>query len=204
MTPYEKEYVVTTGGVNAVVALDFPGRAEITRIGVTNVAGAAFTADFFNRAFSGTALAVKYVLADTSGTGTLMYVLDTYFPVKVGDLVTVVGTSVVGYNNATQRVTNVSADGKAISTAGTAYSADAAGGTIQLVIPAVEQPNYKAYGQVGGTANAEVVSNPPTVYVNQDPTPARNIGVPRKIYAKLSIAGTYKIAIRARLGVGVG
>src|SRR4051812_10849472 len=122
MTPYEKEYVVTTGGVNAVVALDFPGRAEITRIGVTNVAGAAFTADFFNRAFSGTALAVKYVLADTSGTGTLLYVLDTKFPVKVGDLVTVVGTSVVGYNNATQRVTNVSADGRAISTAGMAYS----------------------------------------------------------------------------------
>lgn len=213
MTPYDKEYTVTTSGTNEVVALNFPGRAEITRIGVVLLGGAAFTADFFNRNFTGSPSGV--VRAANNGSGKVRYTLDAYLPVKVGDVVAVAGTSVGGYNVATQRVAAVSRlvyddgnyrdsvlrENRVIDT-DAAYTADATGGTMTLGVPSAEQPLYKAYTQVAGTGSGEQVVS--QQFVNQDPAPAVNTGVVRKLYVKLSATGTYKIAVRSRLGVGVG
>ena len=86
----------------------------------------------------------------------------------------------------------------------TAYTADREGSitsTAQTVVPSAEQPLFKVAGVTG--TGVQSVSTP-FVYANQDPPPKRNIGVPRKIYAKITTAGTYRIIIRATESVAMG
>jgi len=206
MTPYSKEFTITTTGANEVVALDFPGRCRIRSIQALNLGGGSHTIDFYSRAFAGPVIAIGKVRSGSGGKAEV--VLEDFLPVRPSDAVTIAGSH-ADYNG-TRRVTKVVQSPTAgvyaqvpalVLTLDVAYSVDAEGGTAQTVVPAAEEPLFKVAGLTGAgiqTTAAEFE------YKNQDPEPKRNIGTPRKIYARVLAAGTYRIVIRSAEGIGMG
>jgi hypothetical protein len=203
-TPYDREFTPTTTGAEEIVALDFPGRCELTRVSIVRVGTGAIDVDVFNRKFVGDEHAVLAITDDGDTKALITLGLDAAImdDVRVGDLVTVAGSSVGGYNVA-HRITAIAEDKRSFVT-DQAYSADGTGGTVKLDIPVAEQELNRVLSNITGSDS--VLTIPPgsgdkAVYVNQDPLPNANIGVKRKIYFKFAAAATYRVAISAELSV---
>ncbi len=197
MTPYETERKITTGGANEIVEIPLPGRCTITRIASVELAAAgAQTLTFYNRVFVGPTVAVRTIT--DAGDGTCLIETKGVFAVKVGDAVTVAGSSAGAYN-AVQRVTEI-VDEKHVIT-DKSYTVDATGGTVGITIPAAEQDLYKV-ASLTGTGVQESLTE--RVFVNLDPQPNLNRGFVRKIYVKVLAAGSYKVAIRCHENIGTG
>jgi hypothetical protein len=194
-TPYANEQIVTTTGANQIVAVPLPGRCRIDRVGVVRTDGAAFTVNFFNRAFTGPAVPIYQITSTPNGKT----VIQLYNPIaiKVGDVITVASSTVSGYNTS-HRVQAILAE-NLLATDQAFTAAAGPGGTAALAIPAGEQPLYKALATLTGTGAAEALPN--LIYVNLDPLLNLNIGVKRYIYCQFDTAGTFKVSFRVEQGV---
>ena len=118
------------------------------------------------------------------------------FAVKIGDVITVSGSPVSGYNTQ-HRVTQI-IDGKTIVT-GQAYTADAVptsatGLSAQITIPTAEQILYTFATMTGASGSA--VITPAMDYMNLDPLLNGNNGINRVLYVQFSAVDTYKLVIR--------
>ncbi len=209
-TPYDREFIKTTTQSDEVVELDFPGRCDLTRISLVRVGAGNVKANIYNRKFVGATHAVIRIEAvdvAAPADGVRIVLLPgaaDFNDVKVGDLVTVAGNSVGGYNVA-QRVLLIdpSTEPRFIET-DQLFTADGAGGTAKLDIPALEQELQRVIAEIDGASPRLVIptgTGDTATYVNQDPLPNVNIGIKRKLYMKFEDAATYKIAISAVLGV---
>jgi hypothetical protein len=203
MTPYEREFRVTATE-NEIVALDYPGRCRLTRVAVVREGGGTFTIDLYNRAFTDDAVTITRIIDDGQ---TKCRLIAPGLAVRIGDVITVAGASVGGYNTS-HRVTAVEPiwdDGTKLMTrvdtvvTDQAFSAQATGGTATLAIPAAEQPLYHVCDHITGTDDEDVALD--VAYMNRDPLLNRNIGVNRKIYVKFADAATYRVAIRSTTDV---
>lgn len=205
-TPYDREFIKTTAGPDEVVELDFPGRCDLTRISLVRVGAGNVKANVYNRKFVGATHAIIRI-EDVAGGGVRIVLSDDaadFNDVKVGDLVTVAGNSVGGYNVAHRvLVIDSSTEPRFIET-DQAFTADGAGGTAKLDIPALEQELQRVIPEIDGASPQLIIptgTGDTATYVNQDPLPNVNIGIKRKLYMKFEDAATYKIAISAVLGV---
>lgn len=200
MTPYANETLVTTTGANQVVAVPCPSRCTIDRIAVVRVGTGAIAADFYNRAFAGTARGLASITDD--GHGKCLLTFASAFPGRVGDSVTVAGCATSGYN-VSHRITAVVDPVTVVTdqsfTVRGVPAANALTGT--PTVPTEEQILYKVTAQLSG--NDGVETTPAVVYVNRDPPDGT--GRPaRLLYVKLATAATYRIALRSHESIGEG
>jgi hypothetical protein len=206
-TPYQNEFILPKPAAPAqTFELDWPGRCELTRISLLEEAAVAIDADIFNRRLISDPLALATITDNGIGQalislgGTDLF-LET--EIQVGDLLTVAGSDVGGYNVATHRVDAISDDRRRV-TSSELYTADGAGGTVQMVLTAVEAL-YRVMPNI--SAASPVLSFPPAtgdsiVFVNADPVGNVNIGVNRKLYLRINGgAGNYRLGLTAVLGV---
>lgn len=206
-TPYDREFVKTTTGVNEIVELDFPGRCDLTRVSIVKLGGGAITANIFNRKFDGTPHAVKSIV-EVPGVGVRINLPKSakdFDDVKVGDLLTVAGNSEAAYNAADHRIVSIdpSVEPRFVET-DKAFVTVGTGGTVVLAIPAAEQEVNRVIPEISGASPQFIIptgSGDTATFVNQDPLGNVNIGVKRKLYMKLNLVDTYKIALSAVLGV---
>lgn len=203
-TPYDREFVVTTTGVDEIQALGFPGRCELTRIAIVRVGTGTIDVNVFNRLFVGSEHDILVITDDgnTKALITLNPDAADMDDVRVGDIVTVAGSSVAGYNTQ-HRITSIADDKRSFIT-DQAYSADGTGGTVKLDIPSEEQAMNLVLPNIGGADSVLVIppgSGDKAIYVNQDPLPNANIGIKRKVYMQFGAVATYRVAISAELTV---
>jgi hypothetical protein len=206
-TPYQNEFILDKAAAPAeTFAVDFPGRCELTRIALLEEGGAAIDADIFNRQLIGAVNAVSTITDDGTGQALITLSLGSLFSpteVKVGDLLTVAGATVGGYNVATHRVLAISEDRRQAVTS-EPYTADSEDGSVQMVLTAVEAL-FRVMPNIAG-ASPQVSFPPATgdsiIFVNADPLPNINIGINRKLYIRINGGlGTYRLGLSAILGV---
>ena len=201
MTPYEKEFSVTTVGSNQIVALSYPGRCTLDYITIILIGGGTVTADLFSRAFASPLVAVPVYLITNDGNGYCYVEMNpnSALACKVGDVVVVASSPTSGYNTS-HRVLEVVDDFNIVTDQ--SWTADAVGGTAQVQIPSAEQELYRVFATITGASPLH--ANLDITFKNQDALPNRNIGVNRKLYVKLAATGTYCIAVRSHESIGTG
>lgn len=204
-TPYGRDERFVITATPERVDMDFPGRCELTRIAIVEEGGGAIDVDIFNRKIVGTSLGIATITDDGSSQVLITLAAGQVFPedeVAVGDLLTVAGSSVGGYNVATHRVLSISEDRRQAATS-EAYTADGAGGTAQLDLSAIEEV-FRVIPNIAGASPQLIIpagTGDKVLHVNRDPQPNLNIGVNRKVYFRITGNGSYRIALDASLGV---
>lgn len=207
MTPYEREFRVTTTGTDEIAALDYPGRCRLTRIAIVREGGGAFTVDVYSRAFTSDPV---YIARIIDNGDTRCRLVAPGLAVAAGDVIAVASSNVLGYNT-NHRVTGVDEiwdNGTKLTSrletvvTDQPYTAEGVGGTATLAIPEDEQALYQVCDQIVGTDDEAVVLDAP--YMNRDPLLTRNIGVNRKIYLKFADIATYRVGIAATTDVARG
>ena len=175
-----------------ILSVPCHSEAEIRKIVITASVASA-TVGVFNRAF--TTPTVDVLTIDDDGNGKCRLTLATPLAVNVGDLLTVAGNTVAGYNVATHRVTWYSADDKTLIT-DKAYSALGTGGTVKLDIPATEQELYRVMPDMPVDSNVLVyVPTQGVVFFNQDPMEFHRSSPRQLLYFRFSAAGTYRVTV---------
>lgn len=188
--------VVTTTVPDEIVAMDFPGRADLTKLIAVSPDVTDAKINVYSRAFTSDAVAVFSITDD--GNGKTAIELAAPLLVNVGDVLTVAGSDVVGYNVATHRVTSYSSDERRIVTDQT-YSADGAGGTAALSIPTAERELYRVMLELTLADGLLVyIDDDGASFHNQDPRTRYRGQIPRLIYLQFSAAGTYRVTLGGR------
>lgn len=208
MTPYSKEFTITTTDANEVVALDYPGRCTIKEIAVMDLSGGSADAKFYSRAFSRGPIEIDTV---TSEDDQLTVVLKDFLPVRVGDAVLLSNTDYDGEHRVVEVVDSPSISPYALTPARVlvldpkyAESSISLGDgkpTVTTIVPAAEEPLY-CVASLTGTGVQKTAAA--FEYINQDPPLKRNIGTNRRIYVRFTTGSTYRIIIRSAEGIGMG
>jgi hypothetical protein len=201
MIPYTKNYTLVVAQDGDIKTLDFFSRGIISRIAVVRLGTGAVAVDIYNRAFTSAAANIKEIVND--GNNFTKLLLWDSMLVRVGDVITVASTAVGGYNSnpptVVHRVTAIlpdqalQPDGVRTIVTSVAYSADSAGGTATLAIPAAEQTLSHVTDQLTGTTTVE--KDLDVSWMNNDPLPNANTGIARKIYLKFASADTYRVSL---------
>lgn len=134
----------------------------------------------------------------SSPTEKALISFDEKHKLEVGDTITVANNGEAGYNT-THEVTEV-VDLSSVVTDQN-YSADGAGGSGVLAIPATEQPSYEVIPQTTIVDNVGEYSNDHGelfVYKGNDKGDLISQG---KLFFKFGAVGTFKIAITGRTGI---
>jgi hypothetical protein len=205
MTPYEREFRIVVANATVYFPLDFPGRGMIHKVACTHEAGSAFTLDLYSRLFTGVAVNLHKIRSSGGGSPTCVLWCKTAPLVKVNDQIVVASSSAYNGNHLVTAITNDdSGQGVLITTATTYTGADGIGGTATPTVEAAHYAAYRVIKQLSGTANVlfpdTAVENPAVPFVNQDPRPAGS--VVRRIYAKFSATGTYRLVLGIMEGIG--
>ena len=194
MTPYVCDILVTSVGTDAIKTIPFLSRANIREITLVRLGTGTFTATFYSRAFTGTTAYLNQITNDGNSYCLLhKAAVNGLDLVRVGDVITVSGSSVGGYNTS-HRVTAISGNNYVTDVA---YSADSVGGQYVLAVPAAEQIAYRVYTVTPTTSSN--VNSLNILYHNRDPLPNANAGYLHNIYLKLSDADTYRVVIVAEV-----
>jgi hypothetical protein len=200
-TAYETSAILTVADHTVQAALPFPGRCLLKRVAAVSLSAGPVGFTIHNRLFTSPALPIAFVTDD--GTGHVMLTIYGFLPVKVGDPVSVAGTTT--YDGA-QRVTNISDNltfGIRYVTLGATFSAAKTNiGTVCLSITGAEQNLYTVDAAPAASGFAEVWPEEP--YVNQDALPNLNIGVNRVLYLLFTAADTFRVTGRAEESIGMG
>jgi hypothetical protein len=163
-------------------------KAEIIQIGSTS----AFAAVLYNRAFTWSA-AINLVTLTNDGNSKVLLTSVDDLPLAVGDLVTVAGSTVGGYNT-THRVTSVVGPKKVVTDV--AYTAAGTGGTVTLAISTVEKNLYKVASITGVSGLGEYTSSVWMPVINADPLPyGRASKDSTPIYLNIDTAAAYRASL---------
>ena len=204
-TPYEQDFRVTTTGDDEIVALDFPGRCEITKITATREGGGDVTLNFFNRSFGSPPQNIERITqvigGDFDGNVRLHFFAE-FGVARPGDRIDVAGSSEAVYDE-DHTVEAVSDDKLEVITDFT-FTVESFGGTATLAIPSADGELYRVLPTQSGASPLIVIptaTGDRVLYVNRDPLGNRNIGVKRKVYVRIGSEDTYRIGLAAILGV---
>ena len=219
-TIYSKTERVVTTGPDEIVEIPFPSRCKIHRFNVYRPDGGAVDAELFSRALLSDDINVeKIVQTPDALTTRIILAKGSELPTHEGDPVVVDANAEGGYNtthrvigsgtlqessNHHMQTSNLAFQQHYIDTDQT-YSADGAGGTATITIPAAEEELYLVVGTLTGTPGIEVLTNVDAdeiEYVNRDPIGNRNIGINRAMYIRLLAAATYLIQYQTEDIVG--
>ena len=210
MTPYARTDVVTTTAANQTVPFKWPGNIRITNLQALSTTGGSVAVTAYSRNLTTYPYGISNVQVAPDGVNTQITLLSP-FPVKLGDAVvfsgltfTTAGASETPYTNIYRMIRKVD-DYNFVIAAPYAGSTWTAGAVAQVVIPAIETPNYIAIPTQTGGAGTPVNVSLDIDYYNGDPISLASFGgITGYIYLQFATADSYVVTLTGRREIGLG
>jgi len=189
-----QEYVaqIVTVGANEVVAVPFPYETRIRKL-IASISGAgAFNLTAYNRNFVSSAVTITSITDNGSGKCRIRINVEHYL--VVGDVVTVSGSSVGGYN-VSHTITAVDGANGYFDTSVAFSTVPVTPGSYVLAVATYAQVAYEVIPQQAASSGAVRLTDVDYHFVNRDRSSGANRNGPWYIYLKFSVAGTYFVSL---------